>query len=562
MRVIFLTILSLAFARSPQAQDTLKLRSTLRTATVYFGYGAELTHEGRLSLEAGSRTVLLEGVSTSVDPNSLQVSLPEGVTLLAQQFRIHQTPTPPSKYQRLIEALIDSNRVLQKEIARFQNLISIDQELLVKTGLLIESSLSTKSDRPVLAADLLRLLDVYAARIERSKLAIFQSQTQIERIQKRIQVNQQQIASWSGEEEKPSAPVGQLFLQIMTVKSSDGPIPVKVSYYTPHAGWTANYDLRVNSKENKVKLVYKASLTQSTGFDWKQVRLTLSTGTPNFGIQAPVLTPWYLQLYVPELYRQMQARSVNVNANMIQSMAKEKSMSEVVVADANNDQYRVAGVDVEPSTVGAFTTMNQGQLNTSYEIDLAYDIPADGQVHNVNIQERSVAAGLKNYAVPKLDREAYLMAEIPDWQNLDLLPGSANIIMDDTYVGKSAIDPNTTADTLNLSLGRDKRIVVKRNQVRETAPAKSGGGTNKQVFTYEITVKNNKVTDVQLLLKDQHPLSAVKEVEVSLDESGDAAVNPETGVLTWKLDLKPGESRKLRFVYSVKYPRDKRIVNL
>jgi uncharacterized protein (TIGR02231 family) len=151
---------------------------------------------------------------------------------------------------------------------------------------------------------------------------------------------------------------------------------------------------------------------------------------------------------------------------------------------------------------------------------------------------------------------------VGDWQKLDLIPGTANIIMDDTYVGKTQIDPNATADTLNLSLGRDKRIAIKRTQVRETAPAKSGGGTNKQVFTYEITVKNNKLTPVQMLLKDQHPLSAVKEVEVSLDDAGEAEVNPESGVLTWKVDLKPGESRKYRFVYSVKYPRDKRIVNL
>lgn len=509
---------------------------------------------------AGSRTILLEGVSTSVDPNSLQVSLPEGITLLAQQFRIYQAPAPPPKFQRQIEALTDSNRVLQKEIARFQNQIAIDQELLIKTGLLIESSLPKKSEQPVLAADLLRLLDVYAARIERSKRAIFQSQTQIERIQQRIQDNQEQIIQWGSEQEKPGIPTGQLCLQVMSSKQQDDPVLVKVSYYTPHAGWSANYDLRVNSKENKVKLVYKASLTQSTGFDWKQVKLTLSTGTPNFGVDAPLLTPWYLQLYVPELYRQIQARSVNEHANVVQSMAKEKSLREVVVEDQDK-QYRL-DLNVEPSNVGAFTTLSQGQLNANYEIDLPYDVPSDGQVHNVNVQERSVSATLKNYAVPKLDRESYLMAEIPDWQNLDLLPGSANIIMDDTYVGKSMIDPNSTADTLNLSLGRDKRIAVKRIQIRETAAAKSGGGTNKQVFTYEITVKNNKVTPIQMLLKDQHPLSAVKEVEVSLDEAGGAAVNPETGVLTWKLDLKPGESRKFRFVYSVKYPRDKRIVNL
>ena len=561
MRVIPLFLFFITQSIFMFSQDTLRFRPVLRNASVYFGYGAELTHEGRMRLEAGTRIIQLDGMSTSVDPNSLQVNLPEGVALLSQQFRVFQPPVPPSKYVKQIEALTDSNRLLQKEISRFQNLINIDQEILVKTGLLIESPLKDKTERPVLAADILRLLDVYTARIEKAKLSIFQWQSEMDKIQKKIQQNNNQIYQWSQEESKPGDPVGQLFLQVMATRADE--YPVKVSYYTPHAGWTANYDLRVNSKENKVKLVYKASLTQTTGIHWKQVKLTLSTGTPNFGVQAPLLTPWYLQLYVPELYRQSQMRSVNVNANVVQSMRKESVIADKLDLDESGMGYKVAApAPVDPSTMGAYTTLSQGQLNTSYEISLPYDVPADGQIQQVNIQERSVDAGLKNYAVPKLDREAYLMAEIGDWQQLDLIPGTANIIMDDTYVGKTQIDPNTTADTLNLSLGRDKRIALKRTQVRETAPAKSSGSMNKQVFTYEITVKNNKVTPVQLLLKDQHPLSAVKEVEVSLEDAGEAEVNPETGVLTWKVDLKPGESRKYRFVYSVKYPRDKRIVNL
>ncbi|MEI9946691.1 MAG: DUF4139 domain-containing protein [Chitinophagaceae bacterium] len=76
--------------------------------------------------------------------------------------------------------------------------------------------------------------------------------------------------------------------------------------------------------------------------------------------------------------------------------------------------------------------------------------------------------------------------------------------------------------------------------------------------TYEIIVKNNKLTDVNLLLKDQYPLSTIKEVEVKLEDGGEAIINEETGVLTWKVDLKPGESKKFRFSYTVKYPKDKR----
>ena len=134
--------------------------------------------------------------------------------------------------------------------------------------------------------------------------------------------------------------------------------------------------------------------------------------------------------------------------------------------------------------------------------------------------------------------------------------------MDDTYVGKSVIDPNTTADTLNLSLGRDKRIAIKRSLVKELSSIKTSGKESKQIFTYEIIVKNNKLTDVNLLLKDQFPLSTIKEVEIKLDEEGGAMVNAETGVLTWKLDLKPGESKKVLFSYTVRYPKDKKIVNL
>jgi uncharacterized protein affecting Mg2+/Co2+ transport len=124
-------------------------------------------------------------------------------------------------------------------------------------------------------------------------------------------------------------------------------------------------------------------------------------------------------------------------------------------------------------------------------------------------------------------------------------------------VGKSYIDPNSTQDTLNLTLGRDKRVVVKREKVFDYSSVKFMGSNKKQVFTYEITVKNNKKEKIQMLLNDQYPISSAKEIEEELLESGGADVNKETGVLTWKVELAPGESKKYRISYSVKYPKDK-----
>lgn len=545
-------------------KDTVNADAIIPNATVYFGYGAELTHQSKVKVDAETKAIVISHLSTTIDINSLQISVPEDVALLSHKYQVFYPMAPPVIKSKEVEKLEDSITLTQKEIGRIDNLIVIEQEILTKTGLLIETTIKTSGNKEVTSAEVLKLLEYYNSKIEKSKTNVYNYNQNINTLNEKIAFFRKRITEISTVLPLKEKPYGQVFLQVMCKKASE--IPVELSYYTRNAGWTAIYDIRVNSKTNKVKMIYKASLTQTTGIDWKKTKLTLSTGTPNFGVNAPVLSPWYLQLYVPGIYTDLQRRAAQGNAarNMIQSYGDDKVLSEVVVADANGyyKQEKLKDQTIDPSTLQQYTTLNEGQLNTNFEIDLPYDIESDGQLHSVTIKDQEITCTLKNYAVPRMDKDAYLLAEVADWQNLDLLPGDANIIMDDTYIGKSVIDPNSTADTLNLSLGRDKRIAVKRSLVKELSSLKTSGKESKQVFTYEILVKNNKLTDVNLLLKDQFPLSTIKEVEVKLDDAGAAIINEETGVLTWKLDLKPGESKKVRFSYTVRYPKDKKIINL
>jgi uncharacterized protein (TIGR02231 family) len=547
-----------------QNNDTVKVDAAMNNATVYFGYGAELTHDTKVKVDANTKIIVISQLSTSIDINSLQISVPEDVALLSQGYSVYYPVVPPVIKVKEVERLEDSIALVQKEIGRIDNLIVIDQEILTKTGLLIETTINTSGNKTINSDEVLKLLEYYNAKIEKSKTNIYNHNQNIKVQNKRIDELRKRIEAITTVTPVKQKPFGQVTLQVMCKQA--GEIPVELSYYTTNAGRTAIYDIRVNSKTNKVKMVYKASLTQTTGIDWKKTKLTLSTGTPNFGVIAPVLTPWYLQLYVPGIYTDLQRRAAQGNAarNMIQSYEDDNKLAEVVTTGANGEYLKKLRDEksVDPSTLQQYTTLNEGQLNTNFEIALPYDIESDGRLHSVNIKDQEISCVLKNYAVPRVDKDAYLLAEVADWQNLDLLPGDANIIMDDTYIGKSVIDPNTTADTLNLSLGRDKRVAIKRSVVKEQSSLKTSGGSSKQVFTYEILVKNNKVTDVNLLLKDQFPLSTIKEVEVKLEDGGEAMINTETGVLTWKIDLKPGESKKVRFSYSVKYPKDKKIINL
>ncbi len=563
MKVIFIALLVCLRVSSFAQGDTASANSILKEGTVYYGYGAELTHDASLNVTKDTRFIIIDKISTQLDLNSLQISCPESISLLSQQFTIHTAAQPERIESALARKIRDSITLFYENIAAIQNRISIDEATLSATGKLIESTISTSGSKTALTAEVLKLIDFYNAKIEKNRANIFVQEQLRAAVQKQIAAlnvrlaNANSVADAKYSAENPiERSYGRIIMQVVCRAAQQA--NVKLSYYTRNAGWQPIYDIRVDTKTNGMKLVYKASLIQNTGIDWVNTKLSLSTGTPNFTTTAPVFSAWYLQYYAPELYKKYNNMAVTTNSI---PMVSEKSRGSIERTD-DEEGYVQKDATVTPSTLQDYTTMRQGLLNTIFDIDLPYDIASNGLAHSINIKEEKLTSTLKNYAVPKLDPEAYLLAELNDWQNLDLIPGNANIIMDDTYIGKSFIDPNSTADTLNLSLGKDKRIAIKRLLVKNETLSKSKDNNTKQIFNYEITVKNNKTKDVNIILKDQFPLSNIKEIEIELVNAGEAAVNNDLGVLTWTSTMKPGESRVFKFSYSVKYPRDKKIQNL
>ena len=346
----------------------------------------------------------------------------------------------------------------------------------------------------------------------------------------------------ANKEEKMST--GKLVLQLMN--NSAGNVPLDISYITQNAGWSPFYDLRAESVKDPINMMYKAQVVQNTGIDWKKVKLTLSSGNPNQNNQAPILSSWFLNYGSPNYnYRQ-------------------KGMM-------NQLQGRVAGVEMDkeetvgyiaPSTISDYTEIIENQLNISFDIDIPYDILSNGKAHSVALKDIKIPASYKYYSVPKMEKEAFLLAEIKDYGKYNLLPGEANIIFEGMYVGKTYINPGQTSDTLNLSMGRDKKVAIKREKVVDKSGTKFLSSKKEQTFTYDITLRNNKKEAIYMLLKDQYPLSSDKEIEIELLEKDGAKVNKETGILTWEVNLKPNETKKIRISYAVKYPKDKIIGNL
>lgn len=521
------------------SQKPIYTNAKINAATVYFN-GAELSQSFNVSLPVGTSEIVVKNVADYLNENTVQIGAPASVTVLSVQF----TQNYLSEYEidensPEIKKVKDSIELVKKELSK----INVDKTSHTKTIELLDKNQQIAGTNTGLSVvELMKIVDYY--KTKRTELAnalilLQEKETKwnaiLTRLNAKLQINTEK-------EEKPSN--GKLILQVMN--KTAGLISFNINYLTPNASWNPFYDLRAESVTAPINMMYKAQVVQNTGVDWKKVKLTLSSGNPNQNNQSPILNAWFLRYGYPKMYSQQ-------NAVMNQLQGK---VAGVQITEAKEEPI------MDNSSISDYTTISENQLNITFEIDIPYDILSNNKAHSVDLKEIKLPATYKYYAAPKVEKEAFLLAEIEGYSQYNLLPGEANIVFEGMYVGKTMINPNQTTDTLNLSMGRDKKISIKREKIADKSGTKFLSSFKEQTFTFDITIRNNKKEDVFLLLKDQYPLSTDKEIEIELLESDKAEINTETGILTWKLNLKPNETRKLRISYKVKYPKDKVIDNL
>jgi uncharacterized protein (TIGR02231 family) len=181
-------------------------------------------------------------------------------------------------------------------------------------------------------------------------------------------------------------------------------------------------------------------------------------------------------------------------------------------------------------------------------------------MRTVDMIEYEIDALYQYYTVPKLDQDAFLIARLINWDEYNLLEGEASLFFEGKYVGKSILDTRNTSDTLSLSLGRDKNVVVTREKMKDITRSASLGNQRKVTFAYEIKVRNKKLYPIDIRIEDQIPVPNTKDIVVDKVEDTHAGHNPDTGLLTWNRTVDSGKTEKLDLRYSVKYPRGSRIV--
>jgi hypothetical protein len=287
---------------------------------------------------------------------------------------------------------------------------------------------------------------------------------------------------------------------------------------------------------------------------------TMTDAGGNFTMQMPANGNTLVVSSVGYSTQELKAASGYVNISMKES---SQSLSEVVVVGygtsdgPDNSYYDDKTYKRKKEETAVNTTTVYQPTTTIFEIEDPYSVPNDGKVYTVDINTFELNALYEYYSVPKLDASAYLTAKVIDWQELNLLPGEANLFFEGTYLGNSLLDVMNAGDTLNISLGRDKGVVVKRTLMKEFSSKKFLGSNKTDSRQYEILVRNNKPQPIRIIVEDEFPVSTNKDIEVDKLSYENGKLDDDTKKISWNFSIDSKKENKLQIGYSVKYPKDK-----
>lgn len=526
----FIFLATLTYAQNEKPIDT-----KITQVTVFLNK-AQVTREGKATLAVGRTNLILTGLTAQLDHASVQVSGKGKFIILGIEHR--QNFLSEHNMPRSLTMLKDSLEYLQRQIG-YEN--SHRESLNKEEQMLLSNQKIGGTNQNLTVAELKGMADFYRTRLADIVNSRMRIDLHIRELNERMNRVQRQINEQNGLYSRNTS-------EIVVSVSADAvtEAELSVNYIVPNAGWYAVYDLRAMNTRSPVQLRYKANVYQSTGEEWTNVRLKLSTANPALGGVKPELATWFLDFYQPHYsYRRPEG-----------GLPTDRAMPQAAPSELALEQMAEAG------TTSDFVSTVQTTLSTEFDIALPYSVSSSNKPTLVDIRNHELSANYIYFAVPKLDRDAFLVARVMGWEEFSLLPGEANVFFEGTFVGKTYLDPNSIRDTLAVSMGRDKRIVVKREKLKDFSSRKLIGTSQRETFAFEISVRNTKSEPIRIILEDQIPVSKNSQIEVAMIDAGTGKFNKDTGKISWELDIIPNETKKVVYHFEVKYPRDKTVAGL
>ena len=533
---LFLLSANLFFAQKP-----IYTKAKVTAVKVYRN-SAELQNTVSFSIPSGISEIVIGNISEEINEKTIQIGVnSKNISILSSQFTSdYSTDFKMDTTNPQIKKVNDSIKIVENLISK--NRIELDAnkkavELLDKNQTVLVGSNSSN------VAQLTQLTEFYTNKRIELENKLVSLKTKGDDLSKKLSRLKSSLKTKEQKEAEEFAD-GVIVLKLMSPTA--GNIKLNINYLTDNVSWKPYYEIKAEKISAPLDVTFKAIVKQNTGLDWKGVKLTLINGNSSRNNYAPTVRPWFIYAKSPK-EREIQREE----ASLIKTRAVA-SKSEYADKDIALEEGEVS---VNYATTAAFT-ISANELNTSYDIDIPYDILSNNEDHLISLYQQKIPADYQYFTAPNYDREAYLLAKIKDFSKYNLVSAPASIIFENMYIGETRISPDQTNNEMNITLGNDAKISIRREEVQDKSGEKFLSSYREKVITYDLVIKNNKKEQISIEVKDRFPLSNNEAVKIEvLDKSG-AAKDDEKGFLTWNIKLSPSETKKLRVSYKVRYPKD------
>lgn len=513
---------------------------TITKADVYLS-GAKLYTQSKIQLEAGTHTIYIRNLTNSLVEGSIQAKVSSGASLVS--VNSGRNFIESGEISKREKELYDSQQNLTKQI----KLLRIDNETLREEINLINELIRGKSGddkkQSYTVAQLQELSKFYTSKISELKKSSYSIEQQIISIQEELnkvnaQLNEERSAKYKNNQQ----------VELIVNVTSAGTKTIDLNYFVYNCGWNPEYDIKAEGKDKPIEIIYKASIWQSTGIDWTGTEITLMSNQPNQDQNRPILNPLYVNIYNPQPI---------ATVKRTKSYEMEEIVEDEVMYSNMLELSRV------PMAEGAGyldqTVITSTDINMTYQIPGKQSITGNGKAKLLTMDTKKVDSRFVYHAVPKLNEQVYLLGYIPNWSKLNLMNGTANIYLQDAFIGHINIDEKFTGEEYPLSFGVDNRISVKRAKNQDFSSEAKLGSDRKENISYDITLRNNLTTNIEVEVLDQIPISKNKSIKVTLNEKGNAEYTENIGLLKWTVPVAAGSASTIKFSYEVKYPKDNQI---
>ena len=503
--------------------------SKLQKITV-FTDRAMIAKETAFSVKRGENIIRITGMTPYLVDQSVQVSLMGQTEMTIAEVTVEETflkETEQPKLQKLQSELNNLNNQIKDAISQM-TAINDASDFLKRVNPFLQSQKVTTTD-----------MEAHAKFIEKSLSANFERtaviQAKVKKLTDEKSALENELAILKSNKNKSKSIVIHLISNI-----DKSGVKIGYTYVSTGAGWSSQYEAKADFSTSKVDFNYFASIWQSTGEDWTDANVEISTTKPFIYGNLPDLSAWYLDLYTPRFYK---TKSAGLNDKLLE---RQVMMESVAAAPAPTENLLKE------------TVVNEENTSFSFVLPRKVDIVSDGQPHRVSIAKSNADAKYTWFTIPKLIQNAFLKAAMKNPFTFPLLPGSISVFLDQKLVGTASVDETILPEgEMELSLGIDEGIKIERKLVKKNTDY--AGLLKKETtvyYEYAIEITNGKNKEVTLDLNDQFPISRNEKIRVETEApKGGATVNEE-GKITWNITLAPGAKKTIPLKFNISYPKD------